>query len=88
MQRRLSNLASRPASTSCRRSGSTLLLVVALMGMMAFLGFVIYTFAAQERANAISAAEDAKVRTAPSVEPDESPPFRDRREIAVDGARR
>ena len=32
------------------RSGSTLLIVVALMGMMAFLGFVFYTFAAQERA--------------------------------------
>ncbi|MBS0204033.1 MAG: hypothetical protein JSS49_14095 [Planctomycetes bacterium] len=63
--RRTSSRVQQPA-----RSGSTLLIVVALMGMLAFLGFVFYTFSAQERANALALAEGAKVRTAPSIEPD------------------
>ena len=55
----------RSRSAPCRRvatqpRGSTLLIVVALMGMLAFLGFVFYTFAAQERANALAFSEDAK----------------------------
>ena len=57
----------RPAS---RSRGSTLLIVVALMGMLAFLGFAFYTLAVQERANALSFAQEAKVTKAPSLEPD------------------
>ncbi len=52
------------------RRGSTLLIVVALMGMLAFLGFAFYTLAVQERANALSFAQEAKVTKAPSLEPD------------------
>ena len=50
---RTSNAAQKQ-NQSHRRSGSILLVVVALMGMMAFLGFVIYTFAAQERINSLT----------------------------------
>ncbi len=50
--------------------GSTLLIVVALMGMLAFLGFAFYTLAVQERANALSFAQEAKTTKAPSLEPD------------------
>ncbi len=64
------NRLSRPSAKGQARSGSTLLIVIALMGTLAFLGFVFYTFSAQERANAIALAEGAKVRTAPSIEPD------------------
>ncbi len=56
-----------PAS---HRRGSTLLIVVALMGMLAFLGFAFYTLAVQERANALSFAQEAKTTKAPSLEPD------------------
>ncbi len=52
------------------RRGSTLLIVVALMGMLAFLGFAFYTLAVQERANALSFAQEAKTTKAPSLEPD------------------
>ena len=53
-----------------KRRGSTLLIVVALLGMLAFLGFVFYAFAKQEKANAQSASQGAKVLKAPSLEPD------------------
>ena len=52
------------------RRGSTLIIVVALLGMLAFLGFVFYTFAKQEKANAASFAKGAQVLKAPSLEPD------------------
>ena len=42
-----------PARIDTRR-GSTLIIVVALLGMLAFLGFVFYTFAKQEKQNAVS----------------------------------
>ncbi len=53
-----------------RRRGSTLIIVVALLGMLAFLGFVFYTFAKQEKQNAASFAKGAQVLKAPSLEPD------------------
>lgn len=43
------------------RRGSTLLVVMALLGMLAVLGFLFYTFAAQERSNAQYFAEAAKL---------------------------
>ncbi|MEI8017057.1 MAG: hypothetical protein WCH39_02605 [Schlesneria sp.] len=52
------------------RRGSTLIIVVALLGMLAFLGFVFYTFAKQEKQNAVSFAKGAQVLKAPSLEPD------------------
>ena len=58
-----------PARIDTRR-GSTLIIVVALLGMLAFLGFVFYTFAKQEKANAASFAKGAQVLKAPSLEPD------------------
>ena len=58
-----------PARIKTRR-GSTLIIVVALLGMLAFLGFVFYTFAKQEKQNATSFAKGAQVLKAPSLEPD------------------
>ena len=58
-----------PARIDTRR-GSTLIIVVALLGMLAFLGFVFYTFAKQEKQNAVSFAKGAQVLKAPSLEPD------------------
>ncbi len=52
------------------RGGSTLLIVVALLGMLAFLGFVFYTFAKQERANAVTFSQGAQTLKAPALEPD------------------
>lgn len=43
-----------------RRRGSTLVIVLALLGLLAFTGMVFYTFAAQERASAEYFAEAAK----------------------------
>src|SRR5579871_1764266 len=54
------------------RSGSTLLIVVALMGMMAFLGFVFYTFSAQEKVTAMNFAESAKIQAASAVAVDDT----------------
>ena len=47
-----------------------MVIVVALLGMLAFLGFVFYTFAKQERANAATFSLGAKILKAPSLEPD------------------
>ncbi|MCX7395473.1 MAG: hypothetical protein NTW75_15265 [Planctomycetales bacterium] len=52
------------------RRGSTILIVVVLMAMLAFLGVVFYTFSAQEYANALTFSQQAKVTKAVSVEPD------------------
>lgn len=58
------------SSRTSTRSGSTLVIVVALLGLLAFLGFTFYTFAKQERTNAITFSTGAQVRKAPSLEPD------------------
>lgn len=48
-------------SNSCEsRRGSTLVVVIALLGLLAFLGVVFFTFAAQERASADYFSEAAK----------------------------
>jgi hypothetical protein len=52
------------------RNGSTLVIVVALLGMLAFLGFVFYTFSKQERASAVTFSQGAQAMKAPSLEPD------------------
>ena len=55
---------------SSKHRGSTLLIVVALMGMLAFLGFAFYTLAMQERANALSFSQETKATGAASLDSD------------------
>lgn len=55
---------------SLTRRGSTLVVVVALLGMLVFLGFVFYTFAKQERANAQTFSNAAKDEKGLGVDPD------------------
>lgn len=50
----------RAANTSDRRSGSALLIVMVLMGLLSVLGVLFYTFATQERNNADNYSEGAK----------------------------
>ncbi|MCP4507224.1 MAG: hypothetical protein GY826_12655, partial [Fuerstiella sp.] len=49
-----------PIECESRRRGSTLLIVLALLGLLAFTGMVFYTFSAQERAAAEYFSEAAK----------------------------
>ncbi len=53
-----------------RRRGSTLLIVMVLMGMLALLGVLFYTFSAQERSNAEYYSEAAKEHGEPSLDAD------------------
>lgn len=55
--------------TRQRRRGSTLVIVIALLGLLAFLGMMFYTFAVQERASAeyFSEAAKASVDDPPNV---------------------
>jgi hypothetical protein len=53
-----------------RRRGSTLLVVVALMGMLALLGVMFFAFATQEEENAKNFHEAAKVIYDPDLGPD------------------
>lgn len=53
-----------------QRSGSTLLVVIALMGMLALLGLMFFTFASQEQASAKNYLESAKHITDPELGPD------------------
>ncbi len=53
------------------RRGSTLLIVLALMGLLAVLGFLFYTFAAQENASATSFSNESRVLIAPGLEEDD-----------------
>ena len=53
-----------------RRQGSSLMIVMVLMGMLALLGVLFYTFAAQERSNAEYYSEAAKDLTDPSLDAD------------------
>ena len=69
MKHLCSQIALAPIRASARR-GSTILIVVVLMAMLAFLGVVFYTFSAQEYANALTFSQQAKVTKAVSVEPD------------------
>ncbi len=55
---------------SSDRRGSTLLIVLVLMGMLALLGVLFYTLASQANATASSFSADARVLEAPSLEPD------------------
>ena len=57
------------ASSADHRRGSTLVIVIALLGLLAFMGMVFYTFAAQERASAeyFSEAAKAEVDEPPNV---------------------
>ena len=48
-----------PAGTTCRR-GSTLVIVIALLGLLAFMGVVFFSFASQERAASENFSEAAK----------------------------
>lgn len=52
------------------RRGSTLVIVIALLGIMAFLGLTFYTFAKQERQTAATFSQAAQTLKAPSIEPD------------------
>ncbi len=52
------------------RTGSTLLVVIALMGMLALLGLMFFTFASQEQASAKNYLESAKHITDPELGPD------------------
>lgn len=47
----------------CQRRGSTLVIVIALLGLLSFLGIVFFTFAAQEKAAAQYFSEAAKAQT-------------------------
>lgn len=53
------------------RSGSTLMIVIVLLGLLSVLGVVFYTFANQERSNAEYYADGAKVIEAPGLTADE-----------------
>jgi len=53
------------------RSGSTLMIVIVLLGLLSVLGVVFYTFANQERSNAEYYADAAKVVEAPGLTADE-----------------
>lgn len=52
------------------RHGSTLLIVMVLMGMLALLGVMFYTFSAQERSNAEYYSEAAKEQGEPRLDED------------------
>ena len=68
---RRSRVVVRQASPSNRhRRGSALMIVMVLMGMLALLGVLFYTFAAQERSNASSYSDGAKDTEDPSLTPD------------------
>ena len=76
MQRTASPLKTRTQTGLTRRSGlvpqqarrgSTLMIVMVLMGMLSLLGVIFYLFAAQERSNANYYAEAAKNVTAPTL---------------------
>ena len=54
---------------SSDRRGSTLLIVLALLGLLAFTGMVFYTFSAQERAAADYFSEAAKANVFVSDDP-------------------
>lgn len=73
MNRLLRRSTSRGIAKPSTRSGSTLLIVVALIGMLMFLGFIFYTFASQERTNAVNQAQGAKAQAlnAPAAQPDD-----------------
>ncbi len=53
-----------------KRRGSTLLIVMVLMGVLALLGVLFYTFSAQERSNAEYYSEAAKEHGEPSLDAD------------------
>jgi hypothetical protein len=63
-------LRSRNRGITSRRRGSTLLIVMVLMGMLALLGVIFYTFAKQERSNAEYYAAAAKQLDDPSLDAD------------------
>ena len=48
------------ASSRDQRRGSTLVIVIALLGLLAFVGMLLYSFAAQERAASENFSEAAK----------------------------
>ena len=58
------------SGNSLHRSGSTLLVVIALMGMLALLGLMFFTFAEQEQASAKNYLESAKHIADPELGPD------------------
>ena len=53
-----------------QRRGSTLMIVMVLMGMLSLLGVIFYTFAAQERSNAEYYSNAAKNDEDPSLDAD------------------
>lgn len=63
-------LRSRSRRPRHRRRGSTLMIVMVLMGMLSLLGVIFYTFAAQERSNAEYYANAAKNDEDPSLDAD------------------
>ena len=64
---RRSNLRRRPAPP---RQGSTLMVVMVLMGMLSLLGVIFYVFAKQERSNAENYSEASKQIDEPSLDAD------------------
>ncbi len=58
-----------PAENTRDRDGSTLLIVMVLLGMLSLIGFLFYTFAAQERSSAAYWADAQKNYTA-ELDPD------------------
>ena len=63
-------LRSSPPRYDHPRSGSSLMIVLVLMGMLALLGVLFYTFSAQERSNAEYYSEAAKDLGDPSLDAD------------------
>ncbi|MCA9012582.1 MAG: hypothetical protein KDB01_22680, partial [Planctomycetaceae bacterium] len=59
----------RNANSANNRAGSTLIIVIALLGVLAFIGMLFYTFAAQERAAAEYFSEGAKTQVEESDDP-------------------
>ncbi|MEJ7593604.1 MAG: hypothetical protein WKF77_18860 [Planctomycetaceae bacterium] len=57
------------SNADSNRSGSTLIIVIALLGLLAFTGMLMYTFAAQERAAAEYFSEGAKTQVEESDDP-------------------
>ena len=55
-----------PSATESDRAGSTLIIVLALLGLLSLLAFVFYTFAAQERSSAEYYAEAGPPESVPS----------------------
>lgn len=57
------------SNAACDRKGSTLIIVIALLGLLAFTGMLMFTFAAQERAASAVFSEGAKTQVQETDDP-------------------